>query len=96
MKYMPVGVDIAKNVFQVHFMEEKTGEAINKQLKRARFLKFFEGRAPCLVGMEACGGAHEWARQLSAMGHKVKLHKRPNIELQYIPVDEVKKACCKE
>jgi len=58
MEHTAIGVDIAKNVFQVHYIEEKTGEVVNKQLKRARFLKFFEGRAPCLVGMEACGGAH--------------------------------------
>jgi len=71
MKLTLVGVDTAKNVSQVHFIEEKTGEVVNKQLKRARFLKFFEGRAPCLIGMEACGGAHHWARQLSTMGHRV-------------------------
>jgi transposase len=73
MKHTPIGVDIAKNVFQVHYVEEKTGEVINKQLKRARFLKFFEGRAPCFVGMEACGGAHHWARQLQELGHRVRL-----------------------
>jgi transposase len=73
MQLTPIGVDIAKNVFQVHYIEEETGEVINKQLKRGRFLAFFEGRAPCLIGMEACGGAHHWARQLAGLGHRVKL-----------------------
>jgi len=73
MEHTAIGVDIAKNVFQVHYIEEATGEVINKQLKRERFLKFFTKRAPSLIGMEACGGAHHWARQLMQMGHRVKL-----------------------
>jgi len=68
-----VGVDIAKNVFQVHYVEQETGEIVNKPLKRAKFLEHFANRAPCLIGMEACGGAHHWARQLMKMGHEVKL-----------------------
>jgi transposase len=58
MKHTAIGVDIAKNVFQVHFIEEKTGVVVNKQIKRGRFLKFFFFFSPCLMGMEACGGAH--------------------------------------
>lgn len=68
-----VGVDIAKSVFQVHYVDQETGEVVNRPIKRARFLEFFVNRAPCLIGMEACGGAHHWARQLTAMGHEVKL-----------------------
>lgn len=68
-----VGVDIAKNVFQVHYVDQETGEIVNKPIKRAKFLEFFVNRAPCLIGMEACGGAHHWARQLAKMGHEVKL-----------------------
>jgi len=68
-----VGVDIAKTVFQVHYIDQETGEIVNKQIKRAKFLEFFANRAPCLVGIEACGGAHHWARQLTKMGHRVKL-----------------------
>jgi len=71
MKLTLVGVDTAKNVVQVYFIEEKTGEVVNKQLKRAKFLDYFAKRAPCLIGMEACGDAHHWARQLSALGHRV-------------------------
>lgn len=73
MKLTPVGIDIAKNVFQVHFIEQETGEIVNKPVKRARFLEHFANCAPCLIGMEACGGAHHWARQLKKMGHEVKL-----------------------
>ena len=68
MKPTPVGVDIAKNVFQVHHVDEETGEIVNKPIKRAKFLEFFANREPCLIGMEACGGAHHWARQLTKMG----------------------------
>jgi transposase len=68
-----VGVDTAKNVFQVYTVEQETGEVINKQLKRARFLEWFANRAPCLIGMEACGGSQHWARKLQELGHEVKL-----------------------
>ncbi len=68
-----VGVDTAKNVFQVYTVDKETGEVINQQIKRARFLQWFANRAPCLVGMEACGGAQHWARKLQALGHELKL-----------------------
>jgi transposase len=73
MKYTTVGVDIAKNVFQLHWMDAGTGEIVNKQLKRGGFLEHFANREPCLIGMEACGGAQHWARRLMEMGHQVKL-----------------------
>src|ERR1044072_2538766 len=73
MNRMSVGVDIDKHVFQVHYIDQETGEMVNKQIKRAKFLEHFANRAPCLVGMEACGGAHHWARQLTRMGHEVRL-----------------------
>ncbi|CAG2160878.1 hypothetical protein LMG26411_07827 [Cupriavidus numazuensis] len=73
MNSMAVGVDIAKSVFQVHYIDQATGEIVNKQIKRAKFLEHFANRAPCLIGMEACGGAHHWARQLTKMGHQVRL-----------------------
>lgn len=73
MKLTPVGIDIAKNVFQVHYVDEETGEVVNKPVKRVAFLAHFANRAPCLIGMEACSGAHHWTRQLRAMGHEVRL-----------------------
>lgn len=68
-----VGLDIAKQVFQMHTVDMVTGEIVNVQIKRAKVLEHFANRAPCLVGIEACGGAHHWARELSALGHTVRL-----------------------
>lgn len=68
-----VGVDTAKNVFQVYTVDQKTGEVINKPIKRGQFLQWFANRAPCLIGMEACGGSQHWARKLQELGHEVKL-----------------------
>lgn len=73
MNRMVVGADIAKNVIQLHYVDPETGEVINKAVKRTSFLNFFQNREPCLVGMEASGGAHHWARQLNLLGHHVKL-----------------------
>lgn len=73
MKYTPVGVDIAKHLIQVHFIDEHTGEVIDKQLRRQDFLAYFSNREPCLIGMEACGGSQHWARELTKLGHKVRL-----------------------
>lgn len=67
------GVDLAKNVFQMQWVDPETGEVMNRQVKRAGFLAHFANRAQCLVGMEACGGSHHWARRLLEMGHQVKL-----------------------
>jgi len=68
-----VGVDTAKSVFQLYTVDKETGEVINQQIKRAQFLLWFANRAPCLVGMEACGGSQHWARKLQELGHEVKL-----------------------
>lgn len=73
MKHSVFGVDIAKRVFQLHSVDPETGEIVSKQIKRAGFLEHFANRAPCLIGMEACGGAQHWARRLTEMGHQVKL-----------------------
>ncbi|STN91634.1 putative transposase, IS110 family [Escherichia coli] len=73
MKYTPVGVDIAKHVIQIHFINEHTGEVVDKQLCRQDFLTFFGSREPCMIGMEACEGSQHWARELTKLGHKVRL-----------------------
>jgi len=73
MRHTTIGVDIAKSVFQLHWVEMETGEIISKQVKRAVYLEQFVSRTPCLIGMEACGGAQHWARRLMEMGHQVKL-----------------------
>lgn len=71
--YSRIGVDLAKNVFHIHALENEGGAAVSRKLSRAGMRKFFAAVAPCLVGMEACGSAHYWARQLRAMGHDVRL-----------------------
>ncbi len=76
-----IGMDIAKNVFQIHVVDVETGEIGRHKLKRERVTAFFANRQKSLVAMEACGGAHHWARTLQALGHEVKLlpakHVRP-------------------
>ena len=68
-----IGLDLAKNVFQVHGIDADGRVAVRRQLRRTQVLAFFERLEPCLVGMEACSGAHHWARELSALGHQVRL-----------------------
>lgn len=68
-----VGLDIAKHVFQLHTVDMSTGEIVNVQIKRARVLTHFVNKPACLIAIEACGGAHHWARELQALGHTVRL-----------------------
>ena len=73
MKITTIGIDLAKNVFQVHGVDERGKAVLGKQLKRKDVVKFFANLEPCLIGMEACGSAHYWARKLSEFGHTVRL-----------------------
>lgn len=73
MKLTTIGIDLAKNVFQVHGADENGRTALKKQLKRTQVLPFFANLTPCKIGMEACGSAHHWARKLQALGHTVQL-----------------------
>lgn len=66
-----IGMDIAKNVFQLHVVDAETGEILRHKLKRDRVSEFFANHQPALVAMEACGGAHHWARTLQGIGHEV-------------------------
>jgi len=68
-----IGLDIAKNVFQVHGADSAGRQLFNRRLARARVLEFFASHPRCLVALEACGGSHHWARELMAMGHEVRL-----------------------
>lgn len=68
-----IGLDLAKNVFQVHGVDEADRTVFRKKLRRAEVLTFFGSLPPALVGIEACGGAHHWARELSKLGHDVRL-----------------------
>ena len=68
-----IGVDLAKNVFQVHGIDAEGAVIFRRQLRRGQMLPFFRKQPACLVGMEACATAHHWARQLSGLGHEVRL-----------------------
>lgn len=72
MQVTTVVLDLAKNIFQVHGVTENGEVAFNQALRRAQLFAFFEKLPPCLVGMEACGSSHYWARQLSKLGHDVR------------------------
>jgi transposase len=73
MNITRVGVDLAKLVCQVHGVDERGHAKLRKQLKRSKVAEFFAQLTPCLIGMEACGSAHFWARKLTEFGHTVKL-----------------------
>lgn len=72
-KITALGIDLAKNVFELHAVDERGVCILRRRLRRAQVLKFFAQLPACLVGMEACGGAHYWGRQLGALGHQVKM-----------------------
>lgn len=73
MKITTLGIDLAKNVFQLHGVSDCGKPALKKQLKRQQMAEFFANLPACLIGMEACAGAHYWARKLQGFGHTVKL-----------------------
>jgi len=73
MQITTIGLDIAKNVFQVHGIDATEKVVVRKQLRRGQVMKFFEALPPCLIGMEACATAHYWARELTKLGHEVGL-----------------------
>lgn len=73
MEVTTAGIDLAKNVFQVHGVDEHGKTVLKKQLKRDQMGAFFANLPPCLIGVQACGSAHHWARKLQSFGHTVKL-----------------------
>ena len=73
MQVTTIGLDIAKNVFQAHGIDVAEKVVVRKQLRRSQVLEFFKALRPCLVGMEACATAHYWARELTKLGHQVRL-----------------------
>lgn len=73
MQITTIGLDIAKNVFQVHGIDCDEKVVARKQLRRGQVMRFFQSLAPCLIGLEACATAHHWARELTRLGHEVRL-----------------------
>jgi transposase len=73
MNIKRIGIDLAKQVFQVHGVAQQENPVLRKQLRRNQVLAYFANLSPCLVGMEACSSSHYWARELQKLGHTVKL-----------------------
>ena len=73
MKMARIGIDLAKTVFEIHGVDERDKAVIRKTLRRDEVTRFFANLPSCLVAMEACSGAHYWARQLMEFGHEVRL-----------------------
>lgn len=73
MKITRIGIDLAKQVFQLHGVDVHERVVLRRQLKRKEMEAFFKALSPCDIGMEACASSHHWARTLAAMGHRVKL-----------------------
>src|ERR1700738_1309532 len=73
MQITTIGLDIAKNVFQVHGIDANEKVVVRKQLRRSQGIAFFKALPPCLIGMEACATAHYWARELTKLGHEGRL-----------------------
>jgi len=73
MKVRILGIDLAKNVFSVHGVDGRGKTVLHRELRRRQLLPFMRQLQPCLVGMEACGGAQYWAREMAKLGHEVRL-----------------------
>jgi transposase len=68
-----LGIDLAKAVFQIHGNDSRGKALFNRKVSRSKLLEFVANTPPCIIGMEACGGAHHWAREFEKLGHKVHL-----------------------
>jgi transposase len=73
MQVTTIGLDLAKHVFQIHGIDAAEKVVVRRQLRRSQVMAFFEALAPCLIGIEACATAHYWARELTKLGHEVRL-----------------------
>ena len=73
MQVTTIGLDIAKRLFQVHAVDSAGAVVVCKKLRRSELLAFFARLSPCLIGVEACATAHHWARELTTLGHQVRL-----------------------
>jgi transposase len=97
MQVTTVGLDIAKNLFQVHGADAQGRPALKRKLARGKVLEFFANLPPCLVGLEACGAAHHWARELAKLGHTVRLmppqYVRPYVKTNKHDAADAE-ACC--
>lgn len=97
MQVTTVGLDIAKNVFQVHGVDQHGKVVLRKRLSRGQVLAFFANLPRCMIGLEACGGAHYWAREVAKLGHEVRLmppqYVRPYVKTNKHDAADAE-ACC--
>src|SRR5438046_8731231 len=91
MQITTIGLDIAKNVFQVHGIDSNEKVVVRKQLRRSQVPAFFKTLPPCLVGMEACATAHYWARELTKLGYRMRLMPAENVTA-YVKSDQKRRA----
>ena len=80
MNVTSVGIDLAKAVFQVHGVDEHGRAVLSKRLSRKLLLPFLANVPPCLIGLEACSGAHYWARERQKLGHQGRLIAPPFVK----------------
>lgn len=73
MNVTTIGIELAKNVFQLHGVDAGGKTSLRRSIKRSELTRYLSNLPPCVIGMEACGGAHYWARRLGEFGHTVKL-----------------------
>lgn len=73
MPAITIGLDLAKNIFQAHDVNQDGEVVLRKRLRRQELLSFFGSLPPCLIGIEACSGSHHWARELIKIGHEVRM-----------------------
>jgi hypothetical protein len=83
MMITTIGIDLARAVFQLHGVDARGNAVLKKQLKRDQVLSFFANLPSCLIGMEACGSAHFWARKLQALGHTAGSWRRNSSSLMF-------------
>ena len=99
MQITTIGLDLAKSVFQVHGVDAAGQVVVRKSLRRSQMLSFFAKLPRCLVGMEACGTSHYWARELLKLGHEVRLMSPAYVKpygaprRRVLPVDEGSTSC---
>ena len=97
MQVTTVGFDLAKNIFQAHGVDAKGRVTLRRRLRRGEVLTFFAQLPPCLVGVEACAGAHWWAREIAAFGHEVRLmpaqYVRPHVKRNKNDVADAEAIC---
>ena len=75
-RFIRIGIDTSKQVFQLHGVDAQEKALLRKQLRRSQMERFFAELEPAVIGLEACGASHHWARRLTALGHEVRLCRR--------------------